>query len=682
MHRPPWPSSLPRFFHALASLKLAIVLLSLFTLCLILATLLESRDSAAIAAALVYHTWWFSLLLCLLAVNVLFAAVKKFPWKKHQTGFLITHAGLLVLLLGGLLTTLGGLDGKMLLIDTENTEIQNFFSLPNQSDRIQLPGQHQIEVYRLPRSAAHDPATLEVLQALDHGQELSPKLLARWPGKHWALSFLPGPFTWHADEHSQPDLPLHLRALCWLASPRPRFTRTLDEQTALTVKNFYPYTEYWPYSKTADEQGFPVLRLRLTAAGGMGMRPMDKWVSALPQFELEPSPISIRLMVLREPALLPEFLAPPAPEQMGKLGQLVLLVGPEKKPCRILLNPDRIDQPLDLPGTDLRLTLKACGDLIDFVGNADGDGPQPASCNPAVRFVLSGPGGVGTYLACSTLPDMPALREGSSPAPVAVWYHHPDFRGGNRQLMGSLEFLQAPDGKVHYRVYGKTGLLQKGRELNTADLAELHALPWKPMDLHFQVAAYLPRAVQEPCVVPRDLRPGAEPAEKLEPAIRGTLSVAGKTEEFWARLSRTDTRLAIGNELFFIRYRMDSQPVDFTLTLKRAQQLTDPGSDRPASFRSDVVLEHKDYAISMNHTLDHGRYKVYQTEYRPLTHPDTLQLVLDPQGKLVSLSGLTVADDPGLYCKYAGSCLLVLGISTMFFMKAYFFKRRVPPLAA
>lgn len=681
----PRRSLLTRLYYAVASLQLAIALLCLFTLCLVVATLLEAHYSAAIAQALVYRTWWFSLLLGLLALNVLFAAIKKFPWKKHQTGFLITHAGLLVLLLGGLLTTLGGVDGQMFLIDTDNTDIQNFFSLPNKSDRIQLPGQHQIEVYRLPTTAAHDPAALEALQALDGGRELSPKLLECWPGKHWALSFTPGPFTWYADQHIRPDLPSSLRALCWLAAPRPGFTQALDEQSSLTVKNFYPYTEYWPYSKTDDERGFPVLKLRLTAAAGAGMRPMDKWVAAVPEFEPEPSPVSVRLMVLREPALLPEFLEPPAPEQLGQQGQLVLLVGPQKKSFRIPLNPDRLDKAMDLPGTDLRLTLKGCGDLIDFVPHTSGvDGRQPAPCNPAVSFELSGPDGSGDYLACATLPDVPAFRKGTPPAPVAVWYHSPDFRGGDSRLMGSLQFLQAPDGKVYYRVYGKNGLLQKGRELDVSDPAEPHALPWKPMNLRFQVAAYLPRAAPEPSIVPRDLRPGAEPADPLEPAIRGTLTVGGKTEEFWARLSRTDTRLVVGPDLFFIRYRKDSRPVDFTLTLKRAQQLTDPGTERPASFQSDVVLSYdqdgrpgqKDQAISMNHTLDHGRYKVYQTEYRPLTHPDTLQLVLDPQGQLVSLSGLTVADDPGLYCKYAGSCMLVLGLATMFYMRAYFFKRR------
>src|SRR5437870_3878014 len=53
---------LHRAFRVFSSLQLAITLLSFFTLSLILATLLESWHSDAIAQQLVYKTWWFTLL--------------------------------------------------------------------------------------------------------------------------------------------------------------------------------------------------------------------------------------------------------------------------------------------------------------------------------------------------------------------------------------------------------------------------------------------------------------------------------------------------------------------------------------------------------------------------------------------------------------------------------------------
>src|SRR4051794_3068466 len=113
-----------RVFRICASLQLAISLLSFFATCLALATFLESAYSGRVAQDLIYHTWWFTVLLVCLAVNILCAALKKFPWKRHQVGFLITHTGLLVLVFGGLLTNLGGVEGKMLLIDSDKAEIQ------------------------------------------------------------------------------------------------------------------------------------------------------------------------------------------------------------------------------------------------------------------------------------------------------------------------------------------------------------------------------------------------------------------------------------------------------------------------------------------------------------------------------------------------------------------------------
>ena len=47
---------------------------------------------------------------------------------------------------------------------------------------------------------------------------------------------------------------------------------------------------------------------------------------------------------------------------------------------------------------------------------------------------------------------------------------------------------------------------------------------------------------------------------------------------------------------------------------------------------------------------------------------------LKVDGKPVSLSGLSVASDPGLWFKYTGTLVVVLGIATMFYMRAYFFR--------
>jgi hypothetical protein len=180
-------------------------------------------------------------------------------------------------------------------------------------------------------------------------------------------------------------------------------------------------------------------------------------------------------------------------------------------------------------------------------------------------------------------------------------------------------------------------------------------------------------------IVPRRVGPGTGAGGRYLPALRCTLTRGSKSEEFWVRQAAGAARVRIGHDLYLARYLPDSREVDFTLTLKRARQVKDPGSDRPAWFQSDVTLTPlgrgapSDHSIYMNHTLGHGLYQVYQANYRALVDPQTEEPLLDGE-RQVSLSGLAVTHDPGLWLKYAGSITVVLGIATMFYMKAYFFR--------
>ena len=82
------------------SLKLAVVVLLLLAVAMASGTFLESRDNARVAAQIVYRSWWFNGLLALLAVNVAAAALTRWPWKRKHVGFVITHAGIIILLGG------------------------------------------------------------------------------------------------------------------------------------------------------------------------------------------------------------------------------------------------------------------------------------------------------------------------------------------------------------------------------------------------------------------------------------------------------------------------------------------------------------------------------------------------------------------------------------------------------
>ncbi len=100
-----------------ASLKLAVILLLIFVVLLSYATVYESVYGTPAAQMAIYSTVWFDFLLFLLGVNVLCSALIRFPWRKRQTGFVITHMGILVILLGSLITRKFGIEGQLMLTE-------------------------------------------------------------------------------------------------------------------------------------------------------------------------------------------------------------------------------------------------------------------------------------------------------------------------------------------------------------------------------------------------------------------------------------------------------------------------------------------------------------------------------------------------------------------------------------
>lgn len=105
-----------RLVAALASVRLAVGLIAVYAIVLACATAIESQRGAAVARAVVYDSWWFTAINVLLAVNVLCAVlVRCIPPNaiRRQTGFLLTHIGVLVLLAGCLATQRWGIDAEL-----------------------------------------------------------------------------------------------------------------------------------------------------------------------------------------------------------------------------------------------------------------------------------------------------------------------------------------------------------------------------------------------------------------------------------------------------------------------------------------------------------------------------------------------------------------------------------------
>lgn len=102
-----------RFF---SSVKLAVPLMLALAVIVAVGTIYESRYNAQIASLHIYRSFWFQGLLCLLWVNIFCATVSRLPFRKGHTGFVITHIGLLTLLIGSLMTSIFGIDGNLRIL--------------------------------------------------------------------------------------------------------------------------------------------------------------------------------------------------------------------------------------------------------------------------------------------------------------------------------------------------------------------------------------------------------------------------------------------------------------------------------------------------------------------------------------------------------------------------------------
>ena len=157
-------SALLRFCDAvyrfLASLKLAVISLGTLAGVLAYATFFEKWYGTAAVQDWIYRSTGFSVLLAFLAANILCAALIRYPWKKRQTGFVVTHVGLLVLLAGSYYSVKTSDEGQVAALE----------------------GEVKDEIVR------NDDPVVRVRQVDPHDPE---KTL-----HEWELPFRPGPFAW------------------------------------------------------------------------------------------------------------------------------------------------------------------------------------------------------------------------------------------------------------------------------------------------------------------------------------------------------------------------------------------------------------------------------------------------------------------------------------------------------
>ena len=101
--------------HLLGSLKLALLLLATIAIACALATFAESHFDTKVAHAYIYKAPWFLVWLGVLCLNLFAVTLTRWPWQKKHLGFVITHYGIITLLIGAAIGSKLGFEGNVTL---------------------------------------------------------------------------------------------------------------------------------------------------------------------------------------------------------------------------------------------------------------------------------------------------------------------------------------------------------------------------------------------------------------------------------------------------------------------------------------------------------------------------------------------------------------------------------------
>ncbi|MEN0060330.1 MAG: cytochrome c biogenesis protein ResB [Bdellovibrio sp.] len=104
-----------KILKSLASVKLAVFVILSLAILIAMGTLVESRLDARAAKVFVYDSWWMYATMGLLTVNLLAVIADRFPWKTQHMAFIFAHIGIIILLVGSVLTLRFGTDGILRL---------------------------------------------------------------------------------------------------------------------------------------------------------------------------------------------------------------------------------------------------------------------------------------------------------------------------------------------------------------------------------------------------------------------------------------------------------------------------------------------------------------------------------------------------------------------------------------
>jgi len=623
-------------FRFLASLKLAVICLTALAATLAYGTWFNSAHGMAAANEWIYSAKWFALLLAFLGTNILCAALIRYPWTKRQTGFVITHAGLLTVIAGSWWSAQTFDEGMLGMREGETSS-------------------------KLIRN--HKPAFY--VRTIDpHSGQMTGE---------YNLPFHPGTFDWPSGKYevvSSDKDPFKLAVKHFYAASRPKVIFVADPQGSPMAKirpRFKPpgATEFMDALKSEESQWF------IPPTRGVQRTIRDLTTA---QFIFTYS---------ESHDVFDDFLNPPAdpgPQGVARL-RYTDNAGKERT-YDVRIDDAQPGKPFLLPDSDLTVSYAE----IKKVEGEEYHALIGEDVLTIVQFkVRKGDGPEIAHSGYASLPMIPPiLPNRDDPAAVTpkaliqiAYYLPPVVDPQVNRRFGVVEVLGDDHGRLAYRVYkrgtpGKLGAhgLIKPKEEVTAFGGDGSS----PMTMTFSVEEFLQQGKEEEVAESIQLPPNEEGLA----AVEAELTINGQTRTVWLRKSPTFDpdfhRVVFPDAIYEVAFDVDHLDLGFSLHLDDFDVGFDPGTEKASSFRSEVRLtdeaqgiKDKPVSIYMNNTLDHRGWRFFQSNYSRYIDPKTKR----PTGEFVSV--FQVAKNPAREMIYAGCIIVVLGAFVQFYMRAGIF---------
>jgi len=650
----------------LASAGMATVVIAATAVVLIWAMWIDWQYGLDVAGFFVYSTRWFAALLALLGVNVLAAAVVRFPWRRRHVGFLLVHAGILVVLVGCWLSARGGIDATLSVFEGDRSSTA------------------YVDAQEFTLSVAAADAPEDAVQTI-------------------RVPFRCGPFNWN-DYAARSWFPWHL--------PH-RDQGVLWDRDGVKL-------EVLDYCSDSNRLLVPRLVLRVARRGGARKRDATAWISVPLSIHELPHPQSRgperflgsraelgggAAIVFRAAASAAETAAfrdsrPEGP--LGRLGQVVLHARGKKF---TLLVEDLQGKAVPLGETGLSVELGSFDPehlIVQLLvrDTRQKDAPAGMLMLGAIRSDLDLPdlrhGVSGSYWFDAAQKAEDATADAVPPAVLA------------QAAQARIDILQGHDEKLYYRVW-RSPALEAIAEL-PSDGQVVTALDGDTRPVAFWVSDFTPAASPGVVILPVAFRKGVVRC----PRARVRLTVDGKSEEFWLANRAADVaarerigQVEAGARSATVTLGYQAIPLGFEVELVDFVRKLDPGTPRPSHYSSRVNLfvlsqprgqenaaapDPPGEPIARNVVVELNRpflvvdpltgqsYRLFQSSFAGPFVPGEAEFDQHVGGSRkadeVYRSVLSVTTDPGRSWKYAGCLMIIAGIAVMYYMKAYFFQRR------